>query len=391
MRQHWLLDPQIVFLNHGSYGACPRHVLQAQSQLRDELEREPVLFFDRRLPELLEAARGEVARFVGARPQDLVFVRNSTSGVNAVLRSYPFAPGDALLVTDHAYRACKNALDYVAQHLQLRVDIAPLQLPIAHEGEVVERILAKVTARTKLALIDHVTSQTGLVLPIAEIVRALRERGVDTLVDGAHAAGMLPLDLTSLGAAYYVANLHKWVCAPKGAAILVVRDDCQRGLHPLTISHGFSTKAPRARFLQEFDWTGTDDPTPALVAPVAIAFIESLFAGGWAEARAHNRALALQARELLSTLLQVAPIAPDSMIGSLASVPLPDLAVHEGEPDPLQRALFERHRIEVPIFPWPASPKRLLRIAAAVYNTAADYQVLHRALASELNGSAGRS
>lgn len=379
-----MLDPQIVFLNHGSFGACPRHVLQAQSRLRDEIEREPVLFLARRLPGLLDAARGEVARFVSARPQDLVFVRNSTSGVNAVLRSYAFSPGDALLVTDHGYRACKNAIDYIAQRLHLRVDVAQLPLPIAHEGEVVERILSHVTTRTKLALIDHVTSQTGLVLPIAEIVRALRERGVETLVDGAHAAGMLPLDLTSLGAAYYVANLHKWVCAPKGAAILVVRDDCQRGLHPLTISHGFSTPGPRARFLQEFDWTGTDDPTPALVAPQAIAFIESLFAGGWAEARAHNRALALQARALLSAQLQVAPIAPDSMIGSLASVPLPDLAVDEDGADPLQRALFDRHRIEVPVFPWPASPRRLMRIAAAVYNTAADYQTLQRALASEL-------
>jgi isopenicillin-N epimerase len=205
---------------------------------------------------------------------------------------------------------------------------------------------------------------------------------VETLVDGAHAAGMLDLDLQQLGAAYYAANLHKWVCAPKGSGMLVVREDCQRGLHPLTISHGFSARGPRTPFLEEFDWTGTDDPTPALVVPDAIRFASSLFPGGWAEARAHNRALALHARELLSDLLEVAPIAPASMIGSLASVPLPDLVVDDA--DPLQRTLFDLYKIEVPIFPWPASPKRLLRVAAALYNTKDDCAVLHRALANEL-------
>jgi isopenicillin-N epimerase len=384
MRRHWMLDPNIVFLNHGSYGACPRAVLEAQSRWREELEREPVLFLSRRMPELLDHARREVARFVGARPEDLVFVRNATSGVNAVLRSLAFEPGDALLVTDHAYGACKNALDYVAQRARLRVDVASIALPIAHEDEVVERIVACVTPETRLALIDHVTSKTGLVLPIAEIVRALRERGVETLVDGAHAAGMLALDVQRIGAAYYAANLHKWVCAPKGAALLVVREDCQRALHPLTISHGFSAHGPRSRFLEEFDWTGTDDPTPVLAVPAAIAFIASLFPDGWAGARAHNRTLALQARALLSQALEVAPIAPDSMIGSLVSLPLPDRAVSEPDLDPLQVALFDRHSIELPVFPWPASPKRMLRIAAAPYNTLAEYQVLRQALAIEL-------
>jgi isopenicillin-N epimerase len=382
MRRHWTLDPQIVFLNHGSFGACPRPVLEAQSRWREELEREPVLFFVRRLPELLDAARHDVARFVGARPEDLVFLRNATSGVNAVLRSLELAPGDALLVTDHAYGACKNALDYVVQRTRLRLDVASIPLPIADASETVERIASCVTSQTKLALIDHVTSQTGLVFPIAKIVRALRERGVETLVDGAHAPGMVALDVQQIDAAYYAANLHKWVCAPKGAAFLVAREDRQRGLHPLTISHGFSARGPRAAFLEEFDWTGTDDPTPALAAPAAIAFIASLFTGGWDEARTHNRELALQARALLSQALGVAPIAPDSMIGALASLPLPDRAMTGI--DPLQTALLDRHAIEVPVFPWPASPRRLLRISAAPYNTLAEYQALRRALAIEL-------
>ena len=238
MRQHWTLDPSIVFLNHGSFGACPRPVLEVQAALRAELEREPVHFMQRKLPGLLEQGRHDVAAFVGARPSEFAFVRNSTSGVNAVLRSRDFAPGEALLVTDHAYGACRAALEFVAQRSRLRLDVVQVPLPIADPGEVVERIAAAVTPETRLALVDHVTSQTGLVLPIADIVRALDARGVDTVVDGAHAAGMLDLRVQEIGAAYYVANLHKWVCAPKGAALLVVREDRQRDLHPLTISHG---------------------------------------------------------------------------------------------------------------------------------------------------------
>jgi isopenicillin-N epimerase len=388
LRAHWTLDPEVVFLNHGSFGACPRAVLDKQSELRARLEREPVQFFVHDLEGLQNAARQAVAAFVGARPDDLGFVRNATSGVNAVLRSLELAPGDELLTTDHAYHACRNALDFVARRAGARVVVAPIPFPLGAPDEALERILAAVTARTRLALIDHVTSPTGLVLPIAAIVEALDARGVDTLVDGAHAPGMLELDLNALGAAYYTANFHKWTCAPKGAAMLWVREDRQRDLHPAVISHGYDSPRPRKRFLEELDWTGTDDPTPALCVPEALRFVGSLVEGGWPAVRAHNRALARRGRDLLCAALGVEPPAPDAMIGALAAVPLPD-----GTPeppttalyaDPLQRRLFDAHRIEVPIPPWPAPPKRLIRISAHLHNTEDEYRRLAEALRAEL-------
>jgi len=387
VKERWTIDPGVTFLNHGSFGACPRAVLEAQSALRARLERDPMRFFLQDLEELTARARERVAAFVGARPEDLGFVRNATSGVNAVVRSLRFAPGDELLVTDHGYNACKNVCDFVAARDGAKVVVAKLPWPIASEDDVVEAIVGAVTERTRLALIDHVTSPTGLVLPIAEIVRRLDARGVDTLVDGAHAPGMLELDLNALGAAWYAANFHKWTCAPKGAAMLWARADKQAGLHPATISHGYNSRRDRARFLEEIDWTGTDDPTSWLCVPVAIDYLEQLV--GWPALRERNRALVLEGRDLLCDALGVQPPAPDSMIGSLAALVLPD-APDAGPPasalyaNPLQRALVERYQIQVPIPPWPAPPRRLVRISAYLYNDRAQYAYLAEALTALL-------
>lgn len=376
MRSRWTLDPNIVFLNHGSFGACPIEVLEKQSELRARMERNPIHFFFRELEPLLDEARVEVAAFVGASPEDLVFVRNATSGVNAVLRSLRLDPGDELLTTDHAYAACKNALDFVAHRTGARVVVASVPFPIASEEDAIAPIVGAASARTRLALIDHVTSPTGLVLPIERIVRALD--GIDVLVDGAHAPGMVDLDFSKLGAAYYTANLHKWPCAPKGCAILWARRDRQEDLEPPAVSHGYSSKRERSRMHLQFDWTGTDDPTPWLSAPHALRVVGGMLDGGWPEVRRKNRALALWGRALLCEALAIDAPAPESMIGSLAAVPLPESASCD-----LQWTLFERHRIEVPVQPWPGSAQRTLRISAHLHNEERDYRHLVEALRAE--------
>lgn len=382
----WPLDPAVAFLNHGSFGSCPLPVLEFQRELCDRMERQPVKFFVRDLEELLDWARIRLAKFLGGKAENLVFVPNATSGVNAVLRSLDFEPGDELLVTDHEYNACRNALDYVAQRTGAKVVVAKIPFPLASAEEVIEAVMSAVTWRTRLALLDHVTSQTGLVLPIEFLVRELNARNVDTLVDGAHAPGMVPLNLHALNAAYYTGNCHKWLCAPKGAAFLHVRADRQKDIRPLVISHGAnSQRTDRSRFLIEFGWMGTGDPTAALSVPKAIEVVRSLRPGGWKEVMAHNRELALAARRMLCTALQIPPPSPDEFIGSFASVPIPDSrsARPSKNPlylDPLQDRLLEEFGIEVPVIPWPAPPKRLLRISAQLYNSLPQYKKLAGAL-----------
>jgi isopenicillin-N epimerase len=383
-RQLWPLDPGVTFLNHGSFGACPRAVLEVQGRLRERLEAEPVRFLSRELEGLLDRARAALGAFVGADPDDLAFVPNATSGVNTVLRWLDLEAGDELLATDHTYNACRNALEAVATRAGARVVVATLPFPAATPERTLETVLARAGPRTRLALVDHVTSPTGLVLPIERLVHELESRGVDTLVDGAHAPGMVPLDLGALGAAYYAGNCHKWICAPKGSGFLHVRRDRQKGVRPLVISHGAnSPRADRSAFRLEFDWTGTADPTAYLAVPEAIRYMGSLLPGGWPALMAHNRGTALAARDRLCAALGVPPPAPDPMIGSLAALPVPPgfgPAPVDGERDPLQTALFDRFGIEVLVFTWRALAARILRVSAQVYNSASDYERLAGAL-----------
>ena len=390
LRAHWTLDPAVVFLNHGSFGACPRVILAEQDRLRAVIEREPVHFYVHALGPLLDHAREQVAGFLGARPEDLAFVRNATAGVAAVLGSLRLEPGDELLTTDHVYGACHNALRHLCERSGARLVVVHVPFPITGPDQVLAPLLAGVGPRTRLALVDHITSPTGLIFPVAEIVAALRERGVDTLVDGAHGPGMVPLELDALGAAYYTGNFHKWVCAPKGAAILHVRRDRQAGLHPTIISHGYNlTARGRPALWEEFDWTGTDDPTPWLCVAPAIRWLGELFPGGWPELRARNHAQLLRGRDRLAAALGVAAPAPDAMLGNLAALPLPDRPgdgslASPFHADPLQLTLYDRHHIEVPIPVWPAPPRRLIRISAQAYNNDEDYEALAQALAQAL-------
>ena len=371
MRGRWTLDPAITFLNHGSFGACPTEVLEVQSELRARLEREPVRFFLRESEALLEEARAALGSLIGAEACDLAVVSNATAGVNTVLRSLDLAPGDELLTTDHAYNACRNALEYVATRAGARVVVARIPFPIEGADDVVNAVVACVTPRTRLALLDHITSPTALIFPIDRLVAELAARGIDSLVDAAHAPGMVPMNLLATGAAFTTGNLHKWLCAPKGAAFLHVRRDRQAGVRPLSISHGANAvRADRSRFRLEFDWTGTEDPSAFLSVPTAIRFLEGLLPGGLPALLAENHRAALTARQAICDATGTLPPCPDAMVGSMASVLLPGPAEELTGVltiDPLQEALFARFGIEIPVFPWPQLGQRILRVSTPIY------------------------
>lgn len=348
------------------------------------MEAEPVQFLWRRYEELLEPARVAVAPFVGAKPADLVFVTNATAGVNAVLNSIKLRAGDELLTTDHDYNACHNVVVAAAKRTGARVVVARVPFPLSTPEQVTEAILDAATRRTRLALIDHVTSNTALVFPVAQIIRELGVRGIDTLVDGAHAPGMVPLNIGKLAPAYYTANLHKWVCAPKGTAFLWARPDKQSSLQPAVISHGNNTHRPGySAFQDRFDWAGTFDPSAWFCAGAAIAWMSKLHRDGWAGIQKSNHELVVRARALLCAHLQVHRCCPDAMLGSMATLPLP--ARFQGRPkagkiDAEQLMLYDRFRIEVPFIRMGKPERRYFRISAQLYNCIEEYDYLASAL-----------
>ncbi|MGC6417936.1 MAG: aminotransferase class V-fold PLP-dependent enzyme [Bradymonadia bacterium] len=385
---HWSLDPEIVFLNHGSYGACPNRVLAHQHQLRQRIERQPVQFFMRDGFGLLDEARECLADFVGARAQDLVFLRNTTEGVNAVVRSLDFAAGDQIIVTNHGYNACRNIVEYVASKTGAEVVVVDLPFVGITEEQVIDTVTRAVTNKTRLAIIDHITSPTGLVLPIAPLTAALQDAGVPVLVDGAHGPGMVSLDMTQLSASWYVGNLHKWVCAPKGAAFMWMNSNVQTRTRPAIISHGYNLRAlmpERPGHHLEFDWIGTHDPTAWLSVPAAIEFTANIFPRGWSAVMKRNRALVLEARELIARRLKLEQPVTDSMIGHLAALPI---RIENDTLSPLygsafQKRLLDKYKIEVPVIPWPDSNARLIRVSAALHNSIEDYAKLADALEKE--------
>ena len=388
-QQYWGLDPQITFLNHGSHGACPLPVLAMQQQLRTQLEQEPVRFFMREFEGLLDQARSHLCHFIHADPADVVFVPNATTGVNTVLNSLAVKgnldQNSELLTTDHEYNACRNALDYLVDRTGAKIVVVKIPFPVQDAAEINQAIIAAITAKTKLALIDHVTSQTALIMPIGELISHLNQLGIPSLIDGAHAPGMMDLNLRELGATYYTGNCHKWLCTPKGAAFLYVQSEAQSTIRPLVISHGAnSPRTDRSRFHLEFDWMGTGDPTAYFCVPEAIDFLEKIY--GWQKIRQDNRSKALAARKMIAESLEVELPCPESMIGSMAVIPLPDsfptLAPGQLIP-PVQEKLFHEYAIEVPIIPWQGNsqqPQQLVRISAQLYNTPEQYQYLATAL-----------
>ena len=353
------------------------------------MESNPTRFMLEQYQPALDGARRRVARFVGCDPESLGFVNNATAGVNGVLRSMEaiLRPGDEIVITDHGYNACRNAAEVTAARTGARVVTASFPFPIEGSWQVIEGVMAAVGDRTRLVLVDSVTSPTALVLPVRELVAAL-EPDVRVLVDAAHAPGMIDFDVAAIGASYVTANCHKWMCAPKGSAFLYVREDRRHEVYPAVISHGYNGAWPAAggHLHTQFDWTGTDDPSAWLAVPDALDAVASLHQQGWDGVRRSNRELCLAGRDILVRSLGVPPPAPDDMIGSIASVPLPDSTHPAGSIfDPLMEGLRSRWNIETMVFSWPAAPRRLLRISAQQYNRIEEFHRLADAVAMELN------
>ena len=376
LSQCWDFPPGHVYLNHGSFGACPSKIIEIQHEMQRELERQPMEFLVRKLEGLHRKSRERLSRFVGCSAEDLVFVSNATEAVNTVLRSLSFQSDDEILVTNHTYQACRNAVDIVARQAGAKVVVAQIPFPCRSEETVIEAIEDVVSNRTRFALIDHVTSPTALVLPIKHLVSTLEAQGVMTMVDGAHAVGMLPLELDNIGASFYTSNCHKWLCAPKSSAFLYVKPELQSLVRPLSLSHAASLPDnDGSRFQKEFGWPGTHDPTPYLVIPDCIDFISSVD-GGNAEAwMTRNRRATLKGREAMLSEFQIGEPCPDSMIGAMAALPLPD-----GDATELQRTLLVEHHIEVVVSPWPNPQSRLIRFSMQAYNSQNDVDALVTAL-----------
>lgn len=380
----WLLAPGVTYLNHGSLGSCPAPVLEAQHRWRVELERRPIKFLLRDLNGRLAEVRQELTRVVGGDPEDLALLPNAESGVNAVLRSLRFGPGDELLSTTHDYNACLNSLDFVAARSGATVVRADVPYPIEDPAQIVSAVLDRATPRTRFALLSHVTSATALIFPMREIVSELEGRGVRVLVDGAHAPGQVPVDVGALGASYYAGNCHKWLCAPKGTAFLHVRPDRKEEVHPLIISNGMNDPRPDlSQFRKEFDWQGVQDTSGYLSIPTAIQTLEGLMPGGLPALAHRNHALAIHARDELCPLLRIEAPAPDDLIPSMVSLPLDHLARTPESRLRWHDLLVEKYEIEVPFLRWTPEPGRergAVRVSCQAYNDEGDIGVLAAAL-----------
>jgi isopenicillin-N epimerase len=377
----WNFDPGITYLNHGTVGALPRRVREKQDVIRDRIERQPaqamlrdivpMVGAERSGPGELRAAAAEVAAFVGVEGNDLAFVDNATTGINAVLRSYPFQPGDEILVTDHAYGSVPNVAAFAAR--QHGASVRTLSLPHPpRDDAIVEAVAGALSERTRVAVIDHITSETALILPLARIAADCHAKGVAVLVDGAHAPGVLDLDLPALGVDWYSANLHKWAFAPRSAGFLWAPPERQADLHPPVVSWGLD-----AGFVAEFDWVGTRDPSPYLAAPEGLAMLREL---GLDELRAYCHELAWSGGQYLCRALGTPFELDEHMVGSMITVPLPErLGTDDGAAARLRDTLLFEHRIEVAISAWRG--RLWTRISAQVYNAAADIERLTAALA----------
>lgn len=374
LRADFLIDPGLTFLNHGSFGAVPRVVLEEQTMWRKRIEADPIEIIARQASGLIDDAKREIGKWLGMNAADFGLVTNATEGVNCVLRSLEFSAGDELLTTNHVYNAIRQAMKFIARKSGADYKEIDIPIPVGSAADIEEAILRAISSRTKLLVIDHVTSPTALVFPVRKILATCADRGVDVLIDGAHAPGMLRLNVGELAPAYYSGNLHKWGCAPKGCAFLWVRPDKQSGIHPLVVSHFLDQGMAK-----EFAWQGTRDFSAWFSIPRAIQYMAKI---GWEAVMTHNHAMAVWANQFLCARWDVRSISPidGSMLGSMATVPLPpplDILANE-EVQKFQQGLHDHRRIEVPIMTW--AGRNYVRPCCQIYNVTEDIVRLADAL-----------
>jgi isopenicillin-N epimerase len=370
-RREFLLESGTAFLNHGSFGAAPRSVLEAAESWRRRMEANPDLFLREILPSALRAGAARVAQFIRAKPDDVVFVDNATAGMNAVLRALQFDPNDEILATTHTYGAVRQAIRYVCDRTGARLVEADISLPVTGESSLVAALSTCVTSRTRLVVLDHISSPTGLIFPVAELAALARARGAQVLIDGAHGPGQLELDVPALGADWYVGNCHKWLFAPRSCAFLWCRDDSKHDLHPLAISHHYGEG-----FTTEFDWTGTRDFSAWLAVVDALRFFDRL---GAARVRTYNHDLVVTAASRIAAAWQTPLDAPAAMHGSMIALRLPPRLQVYGPPTRdtarrLQSAILAEHRVVVAIIA--LGDALWVRISGQIYNTLEDYEKL---------------
>jgi len=365
LRQLFLLDPHITFLNHGSFGATPKPVFEEYQRWQRELELKPVEFLDRRFPARMAASRAALAAYLGAQRDDLVYVTNATVGVNIVARSLALGPGDEVLTTDHEYGACDRTWRFLAGKQGFAYIKQPIPVSIATQGAFVEQLWQGVTSRTKVIFLSHITSPTAIIFPVTEVCRRAREQGILTVIDGAHAPGQIPLDLETIGADFYTGNLHKWLCAPKGAGFLYARPEKQNLLEPLVVSWGYESEKPGAsRFVDHHEWWGTRDIAAFLSVPAAINFQEE---HDWDTVRADCHTLAVEAESSIRGVTDMpSQYADDSWYAQMMVVQLPP----ETDIKTLKTRLYDDYQIEVPLVEW--NGMKLIRVSLQGYNSQND-------------------
>ncbi len=394
LKRYFQLDPSVTFLNHGSFGATPKPVFREYQRWQRELERQPVEFLGRRFTGLMADARAALGAYLGTHADNLVYTQNVTVSVNIVARSLELGPGDEVLATDHEYGAMDRTWRFLARERGFRYLNQHIELPLTTEEKFVEDFWRGVTPRTRVIFLSHITSPTAIILPVKEIVRRARKAGILTVIDGAHAPGQLPLHLDSLGADFYGGNLHKWLCAPKGAGFLYARPEAQHLLKPLVVSWGYESETPGAStFVDHHEWWGTRDIAAFLAVPKAIEFQAQHH---WEEVRQSCHQLAADAQTRISGLTGLAPLHPqtDAWFCQLAAAPLPA----DTDPALLKQRLYDEYRIEIPVLEWLPSASmgegmgardgyKLIRISIQGYNTKRDVDTLLRALSALLKAA----